>query len=369
MYQSTRLADAQLDANDANGKIVYSTDDGATWANLHVFNHPVFWLATDPNEPNRMYASVIHYGGTQGNQQGGIYVTDDLNNLAAATWTKLPNPPRTEGHPASIVVLDDGKVVCTFSGRRASNAFTASSGTYIYDPIGGNWTDVSDPAMHYWTKDIVVDPTDATQNTWLVGVFSGWGGAPNGLGGLFRTTDRGTSWQKLTGSQFDRVTSITFNPANEDEVFLTTETQGLWINHDLHSPNAMWQLVDTYPFRQPERVYFNPYNADEVWVSSFGNGMKMGSMNGTTGTIDFAEPTVKLYPNPNQGEFKLILPPSAISPVTVGIYDLAGRIVTKSESLQNGTEITVTANGLTNGLYLIKANWEGGSWAGKMLVE
>ncbi|HEX2900090.1 MAG TPA: hypothetical protein VHS96_10255, partial [Bacteroidia bacterium] len=215
IYQSTRLTDAFLDANDPNGKIVYSTDEGNTWANLHVFNHPVFWLAIDRSTPNRMYASVIHYGGTQGNQQGGIYVTDDLDNLAGATWTKLPNPPRTEGHPASIVVLGDGKVVCTFSGRRASNAFTASSGVFIYDPMGGNWSDVSDPGMHYWTKDIVLDPTDAAENTWLVGVFSGWGGAPNGLGGLYRTTDRGTTWQKLTGSQFDRVTSLTFNPANE----------------------------------------------------------------------------------------------------------------------------------------------------------
>ena len=52
MYQSTRLTDAILDANDANGKIVYSADNGQTWQNLHVFNHPVFWLATDPNNAN-----------------------------------------------------------------------------------------------------------------------------------------------------------------------------------------------------------------------------------------------------------------------------------------------------------------------------
>ena len=38
MYQSTRLADAQLDANDANGKIFSSSDDGVTWSNVHTFN-------------------------------------------------------------------------------------------------------------------------------------------------------------------------------------------------------------------------------------------------------------------------------------------------------------------------------------------
>ncbi|MGZ3930632.1 MAG: hypothetical protein ACXVP0_04525, partial [Bacteroidia bacterium] len=183
MYESTRLQDAQLDATDANGKIIYSTNSGATWQNLHVFNHPVFWLALDPNNSNRAYASVIHYNGGSG--VGGVYVTSDLNNLASSTWTLLPNPPRTEKHPASLVVLNDGKLVATYSGRRTSaGAFTASSGVFVFDPALNTWTDVSHSGMYYWTKDIVIDPNDATQNTWYAGVFSGWGGPPNGLGGL-----------------------------------------------------------------------------------------------------------------------------------------------------------------------------------------
>ena len=40
--------------------------------------------------------------------------------------------------------------------------------------------------MRYWTKDILIDPNDATQSTWYVCVYSGWGGPPNGLGGLYR---------------------------------------------------------------------------------------------------------------------------------------------------------------------------------------
>ena len=368
MYQSTRLADAQLDANDANGKIVYSSDNGATWANLHVFNHPVFWLATDPTAPNRMYASVIHFGGTQGSQQGGIYRTDDLNNGAGATWTKLANPPRTEGHPASIVVLDDGTMVCTFSGRRAAGAFTASSGVYMYNPTSGAWTDLSDPGMHYWTKDIVIDPTDATQNTWLACVFSGWGGAPNGLGGLYRTTNRGTNWTKLTGAQFDRVTSVTFNPQDNEQLFLTTETQGLWVNPAFHAPNPMWSLVDSYIFRQPERVYFNPYKADEMWVSSFGNGMKVGSMSGATSISQPAAAAVALYPNPNHGQFQLAMPASVTGVVRVTISDLAGRTVFEQESEANGRVISAEA-GLDAGIYVVRVRWEGGDWAGKVFVE
>jgi hypothetical protein len=275
LYQSTRLQDAILDANDGGGKIIYSTNNGAAWQLLHQFNHPVFWVATDPNNANRMYASIIHYGGGTG--EGGIWRTNDLNNLGSSVWTKLSNPPRTQGHPASIIVLNDGKMVCTFSGRRTSaGVFTASSGVFIYDPGLDSWTDVSHAGMQYWTKDIVIDPSDPSQNTWYVCVFSGWGGAPNGLGGLYKTTNRGGSWTKLTGTQFDRVTSISFNPSQLNQAFLTTETQGLWISNTMNTVTPAWSLVSSYPFRQPERVFFNPFVANEVWVTSFGNGLKVG---------------------------------------------------------------------------------------------
>ncbi len=304
MYQSTRLADAQLDAADANGKIIYSTNNGLTWQNLHVFNHPVFWIALDPSNPNRAYASVIHYNGGSG--LGGIYICNDLQNLATSTWTLLSNPPRTEKHPASIVVLNDGKMVCTYSGRRTT-VFTASSGVFIYDPVGNSWTDVSDAGMHYWTKDIVIDPNDATQKTWYVGVFSGWGGAPNGLGGLYKTTNRGTSWARLTGTTIDRVTSCTFNPTNPNQIYMTSETQGLWMSNNINVATPTFSQVQSYPFQQPERVFFNPYNTNEVWVSSFGNGMKMGTLL-ATGITDFDNSTdvLSIYPNPSNGLIKLI---------------------------------------------------------------
>ncbi|HEY4246130.1 MAG TPA: hypothetical protein VGM64_04690 [Lacunisphaera sp.] len=269
LYQSTRLADSPLNNADADGKIVVSTDQGASWQNVHNFGHPVFWLALDPTNASRMYASVIH------STAGGIFVSNNLQNGSSSTWTKLSNPPRTEGHPATVVVLNDGKVVCTYSGHRAPG-FTASSGVFMYDSLTTTWTDLSDPGMLYWTKDIVIDPADPTQNTWLVCVFSGWGGAPNGLGGLYRTTDRGAHWTKINA--LDRVTSITFSPGNSNDAFLTTETDGLWHSGNVHAISPTFTRVSNYPFRQPERVFFNPYNTNEIWISSFGHGLMTGTL-------------------------------------------------------------------------------------------
>lgn len=112
MYQSTYLTDARIDG--ATGKILYSTNKGAAWLTLHDFVHPVISLSLDPNNSNKMYASVIH------STLGGIYVSSNIQNGGASTWTKLTNPPRTEGHPFNIKVLKDGTLVCSYSGRKCN---------------------------------------------------------------------------------------------------------------------------------------------------------------------------------------------------------------------------------------------------------
>lgn len=349
MYQSTRLQDAQLDAADANGKIIYSADKGKTWQNLHTFNHPVFWIALDPNNANRAYASVIHYNGGSG--VGGIYICNDLQNLAGSTWTLLSNPPRTEKHPASIVVLNDGKMVCTYSGRRTSTAFTQSSGVFMYDPTSNTWTDLSDPGMNYWTKDIVIDPNDAQQNTWYVNVFSGWGGNPNGLGGLYKTTNRGTSWKRITDPlKIDRATSCTFNPSDPNQLYLTTETQGLWVSSTINATIPVFTEVAAYPFKQPERVFFNPYNKKEMWVSSFGNGMKVGTLS-ATGIDTFKDVSANLiFPNP-ANELVYI---TADLTSELNVYNVIGEKV-KQLRLEKGMN-AVNVSTLITGIYFFY--WE-----------
>lgn len=356
MYQSTRLQDAQLDAADAEGKVLYSTNGGATWQLVHSFGHPVFWIALDPNNVNRAYASVIHYNGGAG--VGGVYVTNDIQNLGTSTWTLLPNPPRTEKHPASLTVLNDGKMVASYSGRRTSaGAFTASSGVFIYDPANNSWTDVSHTGMYYWTKDLVIDPNDANQNTWYANVFSGWGGPPNGLGGVYKTTNRGTSWTKLTSiSDIDRATSLTFNPNNPNQVFITGEGCGLWTSSNINSATPTFSLVQSYPFQQPERVFFNPFNSQEVWVTSFGNGMKTGTISSVTGNIEFTEETagITMFPNPAANQVSLSLANTSLKNISYQIVDLLGKTIqTKSINEPTDGNYVIDITNLKKGIYTI----------------
>ncbi|OJW82168.1 MAG: hypothetical protein BGO69_16370 [Bacteroidetes bacterium 46-16] len=349
MYQSTRLKDAQLDAFDATGKIIFSHNHGAQWQPLHQFNHPVFWLAIDPNDTNTMYASVIHHD----TSIGGVYVTHNLSDSGLATWTKLPAPPRTEGHPASIIVLNDGKVLCTFSGRINGNSFTASSGVFLYDPASGTWADRSDPNMQYWTKDIVLDPSDPNQDSWYACVFSAWGNANGPKGGLYKTTNRGTTWTKLTGNQFDRVTSITFDPQYDSVAYLTTETQGLNYSSNMNSANPTFSLVDSYPFRQPERVFFNPYDNSEIWVSSFGNGMKMGKLSAVAGVPVFAKSSgmIKAWPNPAGHILHVDLQGIALKTGLVQVYNATGQEIRRINTKQK--QVDIDTRNWPAGIYLV----------------
>lgn len=293
MYQSTTLTDARIDGG--KGKVLFSTNNGAAWQTMHDFAHPVIWLATDPTNTNRLYASVIS------STVGGIYVSNDIQNGATSTWTKLTNPPRTEGHPFNIRVLNDGSLVASYSGRRTTN-FTASSGVFYSTDGGTSWEDRSDANMQYWTKDVVIDPHDATQNTWYAGVFSGWGGAANNKGGLYKTTNRGQNWTKVSSEL--RVTSCSFDPRDAEKMYFTTEVNGLFYSSNRRNANPTFTQVASYPFRQPERVFFNPFDTTEIWVSSFGNGMRMGKTS-----------AVATAPGP----FTLLSPPNGTQDVKIPV--------------------------------------------------
>ena len=68
----------------------------------------------------RRYASCIH------SSRGGIFLTDNLSAGAKSLWRKLPDPPRTQGHPFNVIALDDGSLLASYSGRM-DDARTLSS--------------------------------------------------------------------------------------------------------------------------------------------------------------------------------------------------------------------------------------------------
>lgn len=372
LYQSTHLTDSRIDYG--NGNVEFSTNRGASWSVLHSFGKPVIWLALDPNRPDRMYAAIVNYTGNQ----GGIWRTDDLHDGSSSNWTRLAVPARAQGHPFNIRVLNDGTLLASYSGRIDSTGrFTASSGVFVSTDSGATWTDRSASGLDYWTMDLVIDPHDSLQNTWYACVFSGWGGPPNGLGGLYRTPDRGNTWTRI--STLDRVGSCTISPANSDEMYLTTETNGLWYTSDLSATTPTFNLVPSYPFRQPERVFYSPYDTSQLWVTSFGGGLRVGdTLPGTVLEDARAAPAIPfaVSPNPSRGATRVQWQVRVAGMVKVAVFDAAGRrVATLFNSRLNPGSYRATWRGLDNrgqeaaaGLYFCRVSTADGSRERKLIL-
>ena len=363
MYQSTRLTDAIIDVG--KGSVYFSTNSGTSFSLLHDFAHPVIWLALDPNNPKRLYASIIH------STLGGVYVSDDIDKGAASTWKKVTNPPRTQGHAFVIQVLKNGNLVASYSGRRTGSPqqFTASSGVFYSTDGGITWQDRSHNNMKYWTKDVVIDPHDTSGSTWYAAVFSGWGSAvPAGTGGLYRTADKGLNWTNISNSAASyRVNSCTVNPKNKDEIYYTTETDGLWFSKNATASSPTFTLVDAYAFRHPVRVTYNPYKNSELWVSGFGSGMITGTVGGgSSGKIALQKrESITVYPNPAK-EY-LYFKNSSISSYTV--YDITGKVLLESNEISNSSETIIDIRFLKQGLYFVVLKTEKGLVSEKFVKE
>ena len=175
------------------------------------------------------------------------------------------------------MVLNDGTLVASYSSRIATNNFQPSSGVFVSTTDGASWVDRSAAGMQYYTKDLTVDPNDPTQATWYAGVWGEWGSS-SGLGGLYCTINRGVTWTRITAN-LKAVGSCTISPVKPDEMYVTTEDQGLWYSSNRRTAAPVFTQLGGYPFCFPTRVFFNPYDANEVWVTSYGNGLRLGRVN------------------------------------------------------------------------------------------
>jgi len=382
MYASTALQDQSIDdPSYSDGEVLLSTDKGFTWGIIHDFTRPVYWIAFDPNNPNTMYASIINH--KQG--LGGIWMTNDLQDGSASAWKQLPAPPRTEGHPAMVIPLKDGKVVCTYSGRLTdysampAGKFTESSGVFLYDPSSSLWTDVTDTTtMAWYCNDIVVDPNDPSERTWYVGVSSGWGYTdaegnvgPNDQGGLFKTTNRGQSWKKLMStsdvlSPGGGVFSCSFNPNDPNQLYITSVGDGLFVSNNINDTAPTFLPVSSFQFGYPLRPVFNPYDRSELWVTTFGNGIHIGRL--TSASVaefpDASGETVRLFPNP-ANDYCMVETESAV-PTVLRVRDLLGRNVMAIPIEAGQQSLQIDTKSWNNGLYFVNL---GDRMAAKILIR
>lgn len=361
IYQSTHLGNWPLD--NGNGAILASTDEGQNWQLVYDFQQPVIWTTLAPDNPEMLYASIIN------SQTGGVYRTENLSDGLGASWEKLSDPPGTTGHPFNIHIIQGDTILCSYSGHQNDEGFlTPVSGVFYSTNAGESWEDVSTPEMKYWTKDIVIDPYDTNKNTWYACVFDGFSTTPEsvGLGGLFRTFDRGQNWQEI--GDFFKVESITIHPNDPDIAYVTTESEGLWYTDNLTDENPNFFLQESYPFQQPTRVFFNPFDPNEVWICSFGNGLRKGYTSPNALEEESGDNNLFVYPNPAKSYFSIGSDYNDSKPAfDLELYNTLGDNILSYRGVSEDQKISL--NNLAPGVYFILISGKDWSTIKKMVIE
>lgn len=161
--------------------IAYSTDGGTTWSNstAPTFGGLVYEIVQSRLDDNTLYAAIANDDLT-GTDSGAVFMSDDLG----VTWTDLGF---TDDMPAaSLSIASDDTLLIGVSGD------VSATGVYYYD--GSNWSSLGgNPAGEQVTSVLIHPDTDTT-----FFATTAQDGTGNGTNALWKSTDSGGSWTKIT---------------------------------------------------------------------------------------------------------------------------------------------------------------------------
>ncbi|MFN3445384.1 MAG: T9SS-dependent M36 family metallopeptidase [Bacteroidia bacterium] len=111
------------------------------------------------------------------------------------------------------------------------------------------------------------------------------------------------------------------------------------------------------------------YSADQGLTSSRGDGTAAFDLppNTSTGLNELnKESGMSFWPNPNQGEFEILMPKGATT-IDVELYDITGKQV-YNQTLTGTETVIINAKGLPIGVYILKTQSNGKVFTGKLLI-
>ena len=240
------------------GGVCISRDFGASWhpEAQGIPPKPVTSIVIDPRSPRNartLYAGVF---------MEGVYKSTDSGKTWAIKKDGL-------GHPANmrvyrVILHKDGALFAVICAKRpARGRALLSQGVGVYRSQDGaeTWEKINRSQPFLYPKDITVHPEDS--NTILVGTCdTSW---QDKSGGLYQTTDGGTTWQRIE-RQARQTFGGYFHPQRKGWIYMTlTRNSG-----------QTWEAFDALPFSNIQRVVFDPSDETRLYVTTFGGSVWRG---------------------------------------------------------------------------------------------
>ncbi len=194
-----------------NGGVYKSSDDGTTWKlknnGLDPRNLFAWRLALLPD--GTLYLVVVKNRLKGHEFSGAVYTSADK----AETWREVPLPEGVD-FPNDLTFDPSGRLylACWPRLEAGENRF---GGAYASDDAGRSWVRIFDPVAHVYT--ISVDPRKP--DTLYLSTFHA---------GVHRSDDRGKTWKRLRGCNFQWNQRPIPDPHHPGMLYLTTFGSSVW---------------------------------------------------------------------------------------------------------------------------------------------
>jgi len=309
---------------------VYRSDDwGDSWAIAGFSGTQVSSVAFDPADPDRAWA---------GTATTGVHYTTD----GGQSWTPGSGLPFALYPSLELVDLEGGglRVLVSFQQSATAVYWSDDGGaTFNAAPVPGSYhprlsTRWGDDAMAYLSTD----------------------------GGIHRSWDRGATWEQCPGSS-----GMSWAVLGEldDNVFNGTGSSGVRWSPDL---GDTWQPLNTGI--ENRCVWDITYGATPGQL--FAGLRGFGVVELTEDQLGIAGPSpavlsVNARPNPASGPVTLSVSGSGSGPVTLRVFDTAGRVCATLDG-NGGSAVWTPGEGIPAGVYLVKAFSESGTAVSRVVL-
>jgi len=302
-----------------NGGVWKTTDYGRTW--VPIFDDQptgsIGDIVVSPSNPN-----VIYVGSGEGIQRPDLSVGDGIykSTDAGKTWTHLGLNDAQQIGGLAIDPTNQNRVFVAALGHPYGP--NAERGVYRTVDGGKSWEKVLYKDENTGAAQVTIDPNNP--NVVYAALWAGrqgpWeNGAWNGPeSGLFKSTDGGTTWKKLTDGLpttqqgLGRI-GFAIAPTNSNRMYATVESPRLGGIYRSDNAGESWRLLtndNRYYGRASDfaELKVDPTNADVVYSAnvvtwkSVDGGLTWTAFRGAPGGDDYH----RIWINPNNRDIILI---------------------------------------------------------------
>ncbi len=260
-----------LYAGTAEGGLFHSTDKGASWQRIDAGlpDSPIRRIVVDPHAAQELWVGVEGRGLFQSRDGGAIWERRDRGVAMLAVHDVLIHPADSrvlyvsEGDPLRILKSTDG-------GASWNELAVAPDGSthdgyrsgYRSTDSGASWERMSYPERGL---------SDLATHRGAPGVVYGI------ENNLFRSRDRGVTWEDATGGYFCCFPggSVTIDPSDPQTLYVTTfvgdyEPGGVYKSADA---GLTWGRIDSGPLREATigTLTVDPNDPDVLYAGSIGH--------------------------------------------------------------------------------------------------